>query len=79
MIGDGQIGTLCALISGLMGVKQVIVAGCRSERLDIAGDISRADHVLNYHDQSIEERKKLVMEWTGGKGVDVVFQCVGNG
>jgi len=79
VIGDGQIGTLCALIARLMGVKQVIVAGGRSERLAIASDISHADHVLNYHDQSIEERKELIMKWTGDKGADVVFQCVGNG
>jgi len=78
VIGDGQIGTLCALIARLMGVKQVIIAGGRPERLDIAREISHADHVLNYHDQSIEERQALVKEWTGGKGADVVFQCVGN-
>ena len=32
---------------------------------------------MNYHDQSLEERKEIVNSYTNGKGADVIFQCAG--
>ena len=75
VIGDGPIGTLCALVSRIMGVEQIIIIGGRDKRLSIAADLSQADCKINYKETSPSETVKLVQHVTGGKGADVVFQC----
>lgn len=76
--GDGQIGALTAACARALGVKHVIISGGRKERLELAQKISGADCILNYHEQSVEERREIVNSYTNGRGADVVFQCVGN-
>ncbi len=79
IIGDGQIGALTAGCLRMLGVSKILIAGGRTERLKVAQEISNADCILNYHTQSLEERKEIIGSYTGGAGADVVFQCVGNG
>lgn len=75
--GDGQIGALTAACARTLGVKNIIISGGRWERLELAKKISGADCIMNYHDQSLEERKEIVNSYTNGKGADVIFQCAG--
>lgn len=78
VIGDGQIGALTGACAKALGIKNLIIAGGRDERLAIAKEVSGADCVMNYHKLSLEERKEIVDSFTDGRGADVVFQCVGS-
>ena len=78
VIGDGQIGALVAAVLRKLGINKILIAGGREERLSVAQAVSKADAVMNYHKQSLEERRAIVDAYTDGFGADVVFQCVGN-
>lgn len=78
VIGDGQIGALVAAVLRKLGINKILIAGGREERLSVAQAVSKADAVMNYHKQSLEERRAIVDVYTDGFGADVVFQCVGN-
>jgi threonine dehydrogenase-like Zn-dependent dehydrogenase len=75
IIGDGPIGALCAWVSRIMGVEQIVIIGGRDPRLEIAQGLSGADHVMNYRSTSLEDRIRSIKDLTGGRGADVVFQC----
>jgi threonine dehydrogenase-like Zn-dependent dehydrogenase len=77
IIGDGPTGLLCALAARILGVKTIIVAGGRDKRLQVARKIFKSDYTLNYHLQSLEERKQIIYDLTNGCGADTVFQCAG--
>ena len=79
VIGDGTIGALTAFYLRMLGTGRIVVAGGRKKRLEMCGRMAEADLLLNYKTQSLEERKEKIGELTGGRGADVVFQCVGTG
>lgn len=72
-IGPGTIGLLTFQISKAFGANRTIVAG-RGYRLDIAKKYG-ADVVIDIEKEDLVER---VMELTGGRGADVVYETAGN-
>lgn len=73
VIGAGFIGLAIVQILKSLGVKQVVVSGHRPNRLALAKECG-ADIVV---DGAKEDVVPLVMERTGGKGADSVFEVAG--
>jgi 2-desacetyl-2-hydroxyethyl bacteriochlorophyllide A dehydrogenase len=74
VIGLGIIGLCIVQILKARGVKQIIASGRRSLRLKLARQ--GGAHIVM--DAAKDNLVKTVMEVTGSKGADVVFECAGN-
>ena len=72
VLGCGPIG-LCALAVAKAGGAKVFAVDTLDYRLKIAGEMG-ADQVCNSSTVDLIGR---ALEWTGGKGVDKVIECVG--
>lgn len=68
----GNVGLTAVELGKLMGAR-VIAAASSEEKLDLCRERG-ADETINYATENLKERAK---ELTGGKGVDVVYDCVG--
>lgn len=70
---SGGVGSAAIELAKAMGAK-VIAAASTQEKLDYCKTLG-ADYVINYDTEDLKERVK---EITGGKGVDVVYDPVGD-
>ena len=68
----GNVGLSAVELGALMGAR-VIAAASSEEKLDLCRERG-AQETINYDTENLKERAK---ELTGGKGVDVVYDCVG--
>ncbi|MCP4228126.1 MAG: NADPH:quinone oxidoreductase family protein [Actinomycetia bacterium] len=68
----GSVGLSAVELGKLMGAR-VIAAASSAEKLDLCRQRG-ADETINYAEENLKDRAK---ELTGGKGVDVVYDCVG--
>ena len=68
----GNVGLSAVELGKLMGAR-VIAAASTEEKLDLCRERG-ADETINYATENLKERAK---ELTDGKGVDVVYDCVG--
>jgi len=68
----GSVGLSAVEIGKIMGA-QVIAAASTEEKLDVCRQRG-ADETINYSTEDLKNRAK---ELTDGKGVDVVYDCVG--
>ena len=68
----GNVGLSAVELGKLMGAT-VIAAASSEEKLDLCRERG-ADHTINYATENLKERAK---ELTDGKGVDVIYDCVG--
>ncbi len=68
----GGVSSACLQMAKMIGAK-AIVTSSTGEKLDWAGAIG-ADHAINYREDDVA---KSVMELTGGAGVDMVIDNVG--
>jgi NADPH2:quinone reductase len=68
----GALGVSAVEIGQLMGAR-VIAAASTEEKLDLCRERGAAD-TINYATENLKDRAK---ELTGGRGVDVVYDCVG--
>ena len=68
----GNVGLTAVELGKLMGAR-VIAAASTGEKLSLCRDRG-ADETINYDDENLKERAK---ELTDGRGVDMVFDCVG--
>lgn len=68
----GAVGLSAVEIGRLMGAR-VIAAASSDEKLDLCRERG-ADETINYATENLKDRAK---ELTDGKGVDVVYDCVG--
>jgi NADPH2:quinone reductase len=68
----GSVGLSAVEIGKLLGAR-VIAAASSEEKLALCRERG-ADETINYSTESLKDRAK---ELTGGKGVDVVYDCVG--
>lgn len=75
VLGDGAVGLFATYGATLFDPKEVITVGHHDYRLDIAGKYG-ASTTLNSKNSGFEEKVK---ELTGGRGADVVIECVGTG
>lgn len=76
--GSGPLGILAAGVAKVAGARQVIVIGAPAHRLELAGAFG-ADRLLSLQEHpSAEARVAQVLEWTEGRGADLVFEFSGN-
>ena len=68
----GAVGLSAVELGVLMGAR-VIAGASTEEKLDLCRERGAAD-TINYSTENLKERAK---ELTGGRGVDVVYDCVG--
>lgn len=68
----GNVGLSAVELGTLMGAR-VIAAASSEEKLDLCRERG-ADHTINYATENLKERAK---ELTDGRGVDVIYDCVG--
>jgi NADPH2:quinone reductase len=68
----GNVGLSAVELGKLMGAR-VIAAASSEEKLDLCRQRG-ADETINYAEENLKDRAK---ELTGGKGCDVVYDCVG--
>jgi threonine dehydrogenase-like Zn-dependent dehydrogenase len=74
--GCGAVGMMGLLLARDAGAGRVIVIGAPAGRLKLARDFG-ADETLDITRLSAAERIARVLELTGGRGADVVFECAG--
>ena len=75
--GVGPVGMAAVAIANMSGASRVIAIGDPEHRLKQA-EAFGADEVISIaHVNTAEERRRLVMELTGGFGADLVVECVG--
>jgi NADPH2:quinone reductase len=68
----GNVGLSAVELGKLMGAR-VIAAASSEEKLDLCRERG-ADETINYATENLKDRAK---ELTGGKGCDVIYDCVG--
>jgi NADPH2:quinone reductase len=68
----GNVGLTAVELGKLMGAR-VIAAASTEEKLDLCRERG-ADETINYATENLKDRAK---ELTDGKGVDVIYDCVG--
>ena len=69
---SGGAGLAAVEVAKMMGA-HVIAAASSAEKLEVC-KAHGADQLLNYKDQDLKEQLKAL---TGGKGADVIYDCVG--
>lgn len=74
VVGAGGVGLGFTQMAKLHGVRDVIVAGRRDERLEMARTFG-ADHTVN---TSSEDLRTRVSEITGGRGADFIIEATGD-
>ena len=72
VLGLGPIGQLVARVARVFGAKTVYGAEISRHRIELARDV--ADEVI---DASAANPVDRILELTGGRGPDVVFECAG--
>jgi threonine dehydrogenase-like Zn-dependent dehydrogenase len=76
--GCGPLGTFAAAVAKDSGAKQVLVIGAPAARLAVTKRMG-ADQTLNIDDvKSAADRRRWVLDRTGGRGADVVIQVANN-
>jgi 2-desacetyl-2-hydroxyethyl bacteriochlorophyllide A dehydrogenase len=74
VMGTGGVGLGFTHMAKLHGVRNVIAAGRRDERLELARKFG-ADHTVNTTRESLRDR---VMEVTEGRGADFIIEATGD-
>lgn len=70
--GAGGVGHVAIQLAKQTGARVCVTVSCE-EKEELACSLG-ADHIINYRQTDFVE---AIMEWTSGKGVDVVFDTVG--
>ncbi|GGI13178.1 alcohol dehydrogenase [Galliscardovia ingluviei] len=74
IVGAGPIGLSALLSVQFYSPSRIIMVDLSQARLDASREFGATDTVLS---TTTEEVKAKIAEMTGGRGVDVVFECVG--
>lgn len=75
--GSGPVGLTCAILAQLSGATDVVVIGGPALRLSEARRIG-ATLTLDIATTTEAERRELILERTGGRGVDITIEASGN-
>jgi threonine dehydrogenase-like Zn-dependent dehydrogenase len=75
--GVGAVGLSAIALARLGGAARVIAFGAPADRLALAREMG-ADRVVDITATSDEERRDLVLQETGGYGVDVAIEAAGS-
>ena len=73
VVGDGAVGLCAVLASKRLGAERIIALSRRPDRQDLARTFGATDIVASRG----EEANEVVLELTGGIGVDAALECVG--
>lgn len=73
IFGPGPVGLMTVRLCKLLGAGRVIVVGTRSSRLELARRFG-ADHTVDARDA---DPVRLLLELTGGRGVDLAIEASG--
>jgi L-iditol 2-dehydrogenase len=73
IIGSGAVGIALAEMSNLAGAGSVAMLGRRAAALDFAAKVAQLFPI----DVTAGDPVEAVMEWTGGRGADIVYEAVG--
>jgi len=77
ILGCGPVGLYALAMALVSGAAKTIVVGAPRQRLALAEQWG-AHHTINLEEvPSAEERKKLILDLTEGRGPDVVIECAG--
>lgn len=74
IVGAGPIGLSALLSVQFFSPSRIIMVDLSQARLDASREFGATDTVLS---TTTEEVREKIMEMTDGRGVDVVFECVG--
>lgn len=74
--GPGPLGIYAVLFARERGAQNIIVTGGTQERLDLCLEAG-ATHIINRHENSPQQCFDKIMEYTGGRGGDVVLELAG--
>ncbi|MEV6317363.1 zinc-binding dehydrogenase [Streptomyces sp. NPDC051776] len=74
VLGLGTVGLLTALVLRRSGVGTVVVSGSRPRRL-AAGERVGADLVLDRNEFDLDQRRRRILDLTGGRGADLVVDA----
>jgi len=73
VLGSGPIGLLTMQSAMAAGATRAIVSDLEAGRLELAHRLGATDTI----DASEQDAEATIMEMTGGRGVDVAFECAG--
>lgn len=75
--GAGPVGLAATLLAKVSGARQVIVIGGPAHRLAMAAKLG-ATATINIEDMTdAEDRRRYIMDSTGGRGADIVIEAAG--
>jgi len=74
--GPGPIGVFHVAFAKEQGASEIIVIGGTEKRLALCRKFG-ATTTINRHETTLQERKEIIRELTGGRGVDVAYECSG--
>jgi 2-desacetyl-2-hydroxyethyl bacteriochlorophyllide A dehydrogenase len=74
VIGTGPIGLAAVPLAKSLGAEKVIISGRKDYKLDIGRNMG-ADVAIN---STKKDLCKIIMDETGGKGIDVILETSGN-
>lgn len=75
--GPGPLGLYAVAYARSMGAARIIVIGGSAKRLAVCREFG-ADLILDRCATSLEERRQAILEWTDGRGVDMVIETAGH-
>lgn len=75
--GSGPVGLFCAAMAAAHSPKQVIVIGAPDARLEVARRWGATETLSIDELPTAEDRIAAVMQLTGGRGAEVVFEAAG--
>lgn len=77
VIGPGPVGLFAVAFARAYGASQVILSGGSPQRLQMGRELG-ASLILNRKEQTVEERRELIMQITSGRGADLVLETSGS-
>ena len=75
--GTGPVGLGAIAVAKQAGATRLLAIGGPPHRLELARNFGADETIDVGVVTSVEERRKLALEFTGGYGADVVIECVG--
>ena len=74
--GAGPLGVYAVGFARSLGAQQIMVIEGNSLRLELCKEFG-ATHLLNIQTMNTDERRAMVMDYTNGRGADIVIEAVG--
>ena len=74
--GPGPLGLFAVAFARRNGASRIIVIGGSPERLSLCSTFG-ADITVNRRETSVENRRDIVFDLTGGRGADIVIEAAG--